>query len=830
MNKKRSELVGLVAIGMAALIAGADTVYQNDFATRTSAGAVPYGGWRSVNYIAGQLLANTNYVSGRQFDDGDLQDNWIKAQNTCRSNAYVDDDNGNYMARLGDDSTKATEATKTGGERITGGHVIIRQRIGNTFTNGIVTVTFDMLPPSSWWYYSGHPDDANHSRCARLHLGNENAYTSTPTSTNTMLRIGASFYNSNRRVYQQDGNGVSYSEETFVSGHWLRYVVTVDMDERKWGYSCYDLGTAHPAIETTPQSAPFRTASNLDFAPTDKPVTSISTISIDGYAVLDGTSAAYFDNIRIAHNGTECYENDFNTRKSRSLAESLTSTAYSAQSALFDSFQYENTNNVLDVDGNISTSVSGYDGWKRRNSGGKGALVINGTTHYMYFNISSSGYAYGRAAHPIGINATNGTIRFRGDIRTPTKWWSSNRFVYLSLGDDVFYEDKNNTFNDHEFTRVGVTSNGSGNNPGTLTNIYYYANGGTQTKAADVPIEKETFYRIVITAHLDGDSKTYDYEMYRQSGNSDTANNGTLISSGYGLTPRAGVSSISSFGISAYGTTDARFDNFRVWYTPSGSSEEYLVYQNSLDTRRIYRHEGSMIGTLKSEPVGMDGWTRLGTSTKNVMLSSDGNAALMFGDGDETYATAVHDLGGVYGSGTMIAQADICAPTSWQESGGCANIWFGNDQYHEGNLNGGAYNYEKMAAFGFGITNTTFASFEGDRAGGGTWETSGTATAGHWYRFVVSAKGRISDVAVYDMGTEQPTLATETSGTPVAEFSALPFRAGVRGGVSCVGVSAMGVKNPTVWSHLLPGGTDARLKIDNIRVGFREQGTVLKVR
>ena len=51
-------------------------VYQNGFATRTSEGAVPYGGWRAVNYVAGQLLANTNFArdgaiccpAGRMYD------------------------------------------------------------------------------------------------------------------------------------------------------------------------------------------------------------------------------------------------------------------------------------------------------------------------------------------------------------------------------------------------------------------------------------------------------------------------------------------------------------------------------------------------------------------------------------------------------------------------------------------------------------------------------------------------------------------------------------------------------------------------------------------
>ena len=137
-----------------------------------------------------------------------------------------------------------------------------------------------------------------------------------------------------------------------------------------------------------------------------------------------------------------------------------------------------------------------------------------------------------------------------------------------------------------------------------------------------------------------------------------------------------------------------------------------------------------------------------------------------------------------------------------------------------------------MAAFGFGITNTTFAAFHGDRAGDGAWETSGTATAGHWYRFVASAKSRTTDVSVYDMGTEQPTLATAAPKTPVATFSGLPFRVvtDAFGGISCVGVSAMGVKNPTVWSHLLPGGTESRLKIDNIRVTFRDAGTIIILR
>lgn len=794
-------------------------VYENDFATRTSAGAVPYGGWRSVNYVAGQLLANTNWAAGTQFNGDDLQDNWIKAQNTCENNAYVDDDNGNYMARLGDDTTKAIDEA-TG--RATGGHVIIRQRIGNTFTDGIVTVMFDMLPPSSWWYYSNHASNGNYSRCCRLHLGNENAYTATPSSNNTPIRIGASYYDGARRVYQLDGNNVTYSEETIEKGHWLRYVVTVDMDERKWGYSCYDLGTEHPTMATATPSTPFRTASNLDFVATDNPVTSISTITIDGYAVLSGESAAYFDNIRIAHNGTECYVNDFTTRKSRNLASSAMTTTYVASSSSFDTLSYPVTNNIVYT---ADVTKVGFDGWKMRHQTGFAPLKIDGNNHFLSFGLKNvTRLQFSIAAQPFGMVATNGTLKFRGDLRMPSSWFGGTRSIYFTLGNDQMYSGKNNTeYGNGRYAMIGL---GDGR-------TFYRDSSSLDVSKPSSEIVLAKWYRLIVTVNLD--EGKYEYAIYKQPGDTTSMNeaNGTLIDSDSNLVGEHGVTSLSCFGIAAYGATDARFDNVRVTYIPSGSNVESAIYQNTMTTRIIYRNQASLgTGNVKSNPDGLDGWRGLGTAANSLQVTNDdtpltngGNSTLAFGAGD---AMAVHDLGGVYGNGSSTAQADICAPTSWQDAGGCANIWFGGDQYHEGNLNGGEYNYEKMAAFGFGITNATFAAFQGAGAGGGEWLTDGTATAGHWYRFVVSSENRVSNVAVYDMGTDQPTFATATPKTPVATFSNLPFRRNVA--ISCVGVSAMGVKNTTAWSHLLPGGTDARLKIDNIRFAHAPSGAVIYIK
>ena len=838
VTRTSTAVIAAISAALSATAAVAATVYENDFASRTSVGAVPYGGWRAVNYVAGQLLANTNYTAASQFVDDDLQDNWIKAPNTCRNNAYVDDMDGNHVARLGADfETDLVQYDSSGSvTNAEGGHVVILQRIGNTFSNGTVTVTFDMLLPTEWWYYTGQsPTSLDGSTSGRtrnriciLGLGNEDLYApenATAYSTNLLFTVGASYFwkqgtSWGRYVYINDGDGERRADETFVKDHWLRYVVAVDLDESKWGFSCYDMGTDAPALDAdTPADAVY-SANDLAFRFTDKEK-AVSTIAFGGYAVRAGDSAARFDNVRVAHNGVECYVNDFNTRRSRSLAESSTTVEYAAERVVFDSLAYPATNNLLyGAAGTTDITKSGFDGWKRRHNNAKAAAVLDNSGNYIKFGLQNGTYNYAVAAHPMGMNATSGKLTFRGDIRAPESWWgSSGKFAFYSLGSDAMYSAGTATGSvDGQYARVGLTEGG----------IFHRNSSKSDVVTSLDSFEMKKWYRIVITVDLD--AGTYGYKIYLQGSSTGIdAADGTLVASADNLTGMNNVTSISCFGIATYGGTDAYYDNIKIWYTPSGSGQEELVYSNSFSLRRIYRHEESVIGTLKSKPTGMDGWTRLGASAKEVRLASDGNAALVFGNGDETYATAVHDLGGLYKSGAMLAQADICAPTAWQSAGGCANVWFGGDQYHEGNLNGGAYNYEKMAAFGFGITNTAFAAFRGDRAGGGAWETSGTAAAGHWYRFVAASENKSSDVSVYDMGTEQPTLATATPATPVATFRGLPFRYPASR-VSCVGVSAMGVKNPTAWSHLLPGGTDSRLKVDNIKFSHIPSGTTISIR
>ena len=125
-------------------------------------------------------------------------------------------------------------------------------------------------------------------------------------------------------------------------------------------------------------------------------------------------------------------------------------------------------------------------------------------------------------------------------------------------------------------------------------------------------------------------------------------------------------------------------------------------------------------------------------------------------------------------------------------------------------------------------TNVTFVAMQGNGTGGGSMVSSGfAADSSHWYRFVAKAQMRASkyDVALYDMGTEHPTLATATPAVPVATISDLPFRYvnDTLGGVSCVSVSTTN----TYWTEL-----DTRLNpyVDNTLVTSKPAGVTIIVR
>lgn len=362
----------------------------------------------------------------------------------------------------------------------------------------------------------------------------------------------------------------------------------------------------------------------------------------------------------------------------------------------------------------------------------------------------------------------------------------------------------------------------------------YYADSGAATE--------NKWYRMEILADLE--IRTYDFTIYEMcpATNTPSVNDaaGAVLFSKTGIKCYQPQTTISTIGISQY-MGGSYFDNLRVWHRPAGASAERLVYSNTFSVRTLYgidRVEDSFVGKLDRNPVGIDSWTRQYKGGEGFFLVGGENPALGPGLVADNSNFVVHDLGGLYDQGRVTVQFDVRAPGRWNKlDDGIVWFWLGGDRYHESNLHGGSSGSQYFAnwvASGAGLsitgrawTNSTFVVFSGDGAGSGSQLTSGKATPGHWYRFVMKSNlaASMSDIEVFDMGAVQPTLATATpTESAAATFTAVPFRRAnaALGGVSCIGVQA---RNVSAGSPLDP--TDCRLLIDNIRVSYAPNGLMI---
>ena len=813
---KRIFSFATLAVSFAAF---AETVYENDFTVRRSAGAIPSGEWREISYVPGPL------VNAIYFDGVDFQDNWIMGQNSCGGRAAVVDDDGNQMVVAHYDSSPATQ------------HAILKHRLGNIFTSGVVTVQCDIKPPASWGYYS--------IQSLRVVLGDEIFFSPDIASSDYQKYIAA-------------GAGVSKTTEGYSffgygagtggaaeSGVWYRLVIAADLDNAKWNASFHKLGSEHPAFNTPAPESPVHVIEDIPFRHLGQnvPLSGISSVGLMGYGVSGTTNAAdraktaQFDNLRVWHNGVACYENDFTTRRSRSLAGGKTSSVYAVSMPVTNTVRYASgTMLVAPADKSVATGQPiGVDGWRRMNKETQAGLTTVAFQDSIVGRISDSSAAFSWAAHPLGRRFTSGKVRFCADVRITD--FLDTASLRIVLGSDVFYGGSDNSFQTGRIADFGLSGKTFVSGGTTLRKIFYYTYNTDTTKAAEMEtgdgVNKEQWLRLCLEADID--NATYDCAIFAQSdknthpayGAADGAELFRKTGIPWANPKRVGHDAVTCLALASYWANDSYFDNLSVWHSPSGSEVETLVYSNTFSERKVYLQdccEDRLVGTIKKNPEGMDGWMRLGRADADVMLVDDGaNAAIAFADNNtENASWAVHDLGESFESGKMTATFDILAPSMWAKDSGRAAVWIGGGQFREGNLSGGEYGFEKWAVCGAGFSNTTFAAWSGDGSGGGSWAVAGTVTPGHWYRFVVTASLGMgedtSDVAVYDLGTAAPTPASVCPPSPVATFTALPFRRSVAAAVSCIAVEAAGISN----GNLLKG--DARFLLDNLRVNCKPHG------
>lgn len=826
--------------------ASAETIYENDFATRTSAAPVPSAEWRSVDYVTG-LLANTNPASPFAATVGvqEIQDGWIKSQQANNvGNARVYSDSGNPAAVLGD--TDANHVSLC----------MVKQRLGQTFTSGTVTIQFDFLPPASWGVYSG-------ARRATLSFGDERFYSPDVAQTrvydHTAGSVGVAFVDgSGRRAYWNADNAsanVNPSDKAVAQRAWCRAIANIDLDCRTWDFALYQMG-AHPDLDAATPVTAVESQSNLPFA--DDAVTAISSIALGGFGVCwsgaayaDGTApthVAAFDNIRVSHNGDLCYENDFSASRRRSLGGTL-SHAYVTDCLVTNRVEKEVYVPGQKVIGSFTganvVQPMGVDGWRRTaHTVGISNAYVSDTADYTVLRCEGGAKPDGVVylAHPFGSTVSSGKVLVKADVRLHSTWAYNSSFlntVWLTLGDEAYYNSTPSAANNHRFTSVGIRATSATRS----SPLYMLPSGTTVGDIADGTIVKSHWYRMELSADIDNGKVLYKiYDQGETSPKSATVDGSLLYTSPEfdRLNPSA-VQSISCFSLGTYFTT-AYFDNIKVWSIPTGGTETNRLYENYFDSRTYYhqnRRIGKLAGTIRLNPVGQDGWSRLNISSQDVFVTDGANPALSFGRGaEEVYA--VHDLGHNVKSGVLTAQADIRPPKGWLDVNGSVYVRLGGDAHASGSLRGDDTYFLRNIAVGFGFkrttggtfgdiyTNSTIVAYRGDLAGGGAMESAAAAVdSTHWYRFVTRSElsRNTYDLAVYDMGATQPTLATATPDTPVATFAALPFRRAKRdlGGVSCVSVFG----HQTVWNT---ADDSLQPMIDNIRISSEFPAFVMVVR
>jgi len=824
-------LIGAATAMLVAPLAYGTVIYQNDFSMRMSTEAVPYSGWREVPYSTGKL-ASDDY--NNPFN-GSVQDNWVRVKNVGYCPVKIVDDGGNQEAVFcnaeGDDM-----------------HAIIKHRIGNTFTSGVVTAQCDLRAPTTW---TGNP------LMQRFMLGDETFF-SPDTDTNgggeclQHLAARAGLVEDGGRKFWKHGGT---SADGASSTSWYRLALTVNLDTRKWSCAFYDLGMGHPSLNTATPSTAVCSFDNLDMP--YAAVTAISALGIDCYRPHGGLDASdidnagQFDNIRVSHNGVEYYINDFAVRRSRCMGGTVTAS-YSATSLVTNAVGTEtyasgaslypkSTNNKT-----VSQPI-GIDGWRRLNSDLPLTPTIysdNGNNTMQFGDYSISGIA----ATTIGQTLRTGKVRISADVRaTAIAGNGTGQGVYLYAGSDNFYNANYNQFGNMEglFARVGIVGTSTSIDNATYRRPYYRTSTGVVYGTGDEWVKQVTWLRFTIEADLD--VGTYSCSIRDQGAEhlgGDSVDGETVYYSKTNIEKiNASATTISSIAFSAYSAT-VMFDNIKVWHKPTGAVAETLVYDNRFNTRKIcYQNlrESRLVGTIFKEPNGQDGWIRANQGRTEVFVRNDGaNPVLTFGNGKDSLAYAMHDISMLCSNGKIKTQVDVCPPGGWL--GGSRNtfFWLGGDKFHEGNLKDGDGFYQNAATF-FGFrdavgatgtggvyTNITLCAYNGNGVGGGAYvDSSHTVDPTHWYRFVATTKldEGTSDIAVYDMGTEHPTIATATPAVPVETFTGLAFRRSAAniGGVSAVCVSAMGTIDNTI-------NTASGVYWDNISIDYRGGGFELIIK
>lgn len=807
--------------------------YINDFATRTSVKPMPGGQWYSTAYST-ELPAplayrfsqtTTNMTPLSAYGDlAKMQDGWVMAVGPDKRR-YVD-----FWVRTmeGSDNPCACASNLKAYYNQYGSGMIL-QPLYNSFSNGYLRVSADFKAPSSL----GSASDEN----MRVLLLRESA---NPPRTYSLGPSAATFgiVEGCTALRATGASGWGYSERIPESGnvdktHWFRLVFDADIGKRTYALTAYDMGTQQPTLETATPSAPYGAADNGHLpALSGDPISAIAFYTVSATyrsTASDGTVTAEncpaVDNIRVWWRATEgsfdesslCYENDFSTRRVRTLGTDAKSAEYVSSLVETDAETYvfaegyatsvqNDTSNLAPYNPYSSLTAAGRDDWLQVKDGRHlGKVYATGRAGgNVLALILSPGYAnfYARINHPIGTAIDTQYMKVECDVRTQSEWanyGNGSWLAYLGLYDNYAFSPF--------AARVGFTTSSWSNNSKFFP---YYRGSGNQVKDTNTELKPSTWYRIrVICNRSTGKLR---YEMYELDSDSGAFDRAVPDTPAYSIdnVDFDGTKVVTHYSFEAYdiGNTFATaplLDNVRIWKGTDGENWD-LVYQNDFNRRVRYGVQTVQEAKLLAENidrVGMDGWIRRGAGAGDMYVRRNASNPYVTIESECDSAHAVHAFKAVK-NGNVTVRADIRPPSRMTDKAtypGC--VYVGGDEYAQGQIGVQTglrtFTDAALGCFGFArsgaIQKMDFYNHATLFAKDGTGEhlDSVDVDLTSWYRFVAAfdMDAKTWKLDVYNQGTTQPTESSP-NGTLVKTFEGLTFVYNDPTGLSAIGIAGGG--------------------------------------
>ena len=843
--------LGLCVVACQACLAGAETLYRNDFSTRTSADPIPRADWfvKDYAYPAALFFSYANngmYLPTLPYSNLErVQDGWAKTMGSNHNAQLV-----NFRTRTdADPENPFASFSNQSGLYAADQEAMAVQTFHNAFDTGVLRISADLRGPSKWGlsspYFRVKP------------LFEEKISPGSTSYAPYAMSFGVEPGSGGNKLQVVGSNG-DWSSPVALgrvaadgqpADHWYRFVADLDLDASTYACRVYDLGTDQPGSDTATPAATLGTEQKgklyrrvADQGPVcgiglhSKNASAYSLTSATDNA-LNLSNAPCADNLRVwwkpagraADFGADdlVYENDFAMRRYRTVVgASASSSAYASALAVpsRDTYGYWQTCTTGQVfrskdvtSRNLvgtSKKAVGKDGWTLTLDKPLNAATVVATDEPGGQMLAfAEGGDFVKIAHPIGRTISSGKVLCECDLRTPDKWYNTSRTFTLCLGNDSLAVTENAGY----AIRAGIS--GISNTIETAFHPYAYidtAAGGSRT-LSDILLSPSTWYRVRIVADLA--SKTYDYDLYElgaKSGSFDRAVPETPVChrGGLGFFSANNLTAFTTLAIYAYASgSDWKgaevIDNIRIATGTDGATWT-TVYRNDFTTRTRYGARTTSEAALlpaEIDRAGLAGWMRRGVYTGGLVVRDAGNPCVA-SENEVNIVHAVHTLGRPVTRGKVTVRADIRPPTrSTSYSTQVARVYVGGDEYAQGEV--GTYKAERGGTlrsfleaaagyFGFaraGDPNTVnyytkFAPVAFSANGAQTGPVLSDAALTHWYRFVAAfdVGKHVWRVDVYDQGTTQPGI-DDANGTPVTAFTDLGFTNTDPTGISAFGLA-----------------------------------------